>query len=391
MGAGARLKIGLFLAGLALPLAQTVTRLLPEPSLAGVEEQAGRPGLTARGWWDGSFQKGLEEWYATHAGLRPWLVKTDNQLALTLFGELRTGGTPLVRGPGDWLFETSYVTRYNRGLRSDPEALRSTVAGLERLRALLAERGIGLVVVLAPSKAEIYPDHLPPELALPGRELRSTPYDRLAPLLEASGLDVVDAHRLFLERRASGDRTLLFARGGTHWNHYGAALVVERILADLERERPGRFVTIDVTGARVDGRVWTADNDLGRLLNVWDDRPFRGPQTHPVISRREAGRRPARLLFVGDSFSLTLIELMTEERLMEPGDDLYYFERRIRYPGESSTKVDRGSFDPAAELAGVDAVVLVTNEYWLPGIGFGFVPAAIAGLERQGRGQGGAP
>lgn len=388
MGAGARLKIGFFLALLLLPLLQTRWRLLPQAPLAGVEEPAPRRPLRLGTWWSGEFQRSFEQWFAQRLGVRPHLVRTENQLNLTLFGLVRTGGTLISVGRENWLFEKAYIDRYNKGERLSPDVCARTLKDLRRLQKLLAQRGIALVTVIAPSKAEIYPDYLTPELVLPGRERRRSIYDQLAPRLAASGLDLVDAHRFFLEERARA-ATPLFPRGGTHWNHYGTALVAGRILDALDARRPGQFITIGVSGARVDDTVWATDGDLASLLNIWYQRPFLGPQTHPVIARRKADRRPARLLFVGDSFSLTLIDLMTQEGLMGPGDDLYYFKRRLHYPGESSSAFDLKDFDAVRELEGLDAVVLVTNEYWLPEIGHGFPAAAIASLERSATPDGG--
>lgn len=378
MTAGARLRIGLFLALLVVPLLPPAARVPGWAPLAGVEQELTREALTARSWWSGAFQKSFESWFSRRLPLRAHLVRTDNQVNLSLFGLVRTGGTSISIGRENWLFEDAYVKRYNRPSRTDPAAIEENVGDLRRLRDLLEGRGVALVVVIAPSKAEIYPEYLAPGVAK-GRSPRPSPYELMAPRLRESGLDLVDGHRLFLEERAR-DGALLFARGGTHWNHYGASLVVGRILAALERRRPGRFVQLDRRGARVDEETWGTDNDLGELLNIWHTRPFRGPQTHPVLERADDGRSLPRLLFIGDSFSLTLMKIMEEERLMRPSDTLYYFKRRLRSPGPDSSPLDGARFDAARELAGIDAVVIVTNETLLPRIGFGFVSAALEDL-----------
>jgi len=120
---------------------------------------------------------------------------------------------------------------------------------------------------------------------LPARQRGRSTYELLLPELEAAGVTLVDGHRIFLAERERGD-TLLFARGGTHWNHYGTAIIAEHLLAALDRRAPGRFVQLDVTDSRVDDKVWSTDDDLGALLNVWWPRPWPGPQTHPVLERR---------------------------------------------------------------------------------------------------------
>ena len=336
--------------------------------------------LTPGSWWESRFQQSFDLWFARWLPGRKYLVRTDNQVSVTLFGQAPSGGTPLVLGRGGTIIEKVFLDEYNRPRTPDSRRLAAFAKDVRRLQDLLALRGKQLILVIAPSKVEIYPELNPPRFVLPGRAERRSIYEVLAPLLVDAGVTLIDGHRIFLEER-SRSNTPVFARGGTHWNHYGGALVASRLLAALERLAPGRFVQLNVKGARTDREVWVKDDDLGTLLNVWWPRPWPGPQTHPVVERLSEGRVPPRLLFVGDSFTLTCLEYLTGEGLVEPGETIYYFQRRIRYPGEISAPLDRASFDMARELQGVDAVVLVSSEYWLHNELFGFVTAALGSLD----------
>jgi hypothetical protein len=100
-----------------------------------------------------------------------------------------------------------------------------------------------------------------------------------------------------------------------------------------------------------------------------------------MLERRAEGRVPARLLFAGDSFTLTCMAFLTEEGLMDPGDSIYYFNSRIRYPGGGTSPLDRSRFDLSREIEGIDAVVFVSSEYFLHEQGFGFVTAGISSLQ----------
>jgi hypothetical protein len=217
---------------------------------------------------------------------------------------------------------------------------------------------------------------------VPGRERRQSMYERLVPELRSSGVALVDGFSVLRRERGRGE-TPLYAKGGTHWNHYANALLAGSLLAQLEREVPGRFVQITVTASRTDGVVWRTDNDLGALLNLFWPNPWPGPQIHPVFERRDTGRELPRLVFAGDSFSLQFLDFMTEEKLMEPGESIYYFNRRIRYPGGTSEPLDREDFDAPREIAGKDAVVLVMSDQNLGELGFGFIEASIRGLEQD--------
>lgn len=376
----ARIRIGVFLALLVLSLVRIRIPQLPSDRLAGVEKENPHLPLTPGNWWSGRFQQDFDRWFARRIPGRAHLVRTDNQISVSLFGQAPSGGTRILMGLGGTLIEQAQLEQYNRPRRVDPAQLAADAQDLRRLQVLLERRGQQLVVVIAPSKVEIYPELNPPRFVVPGRAERRSTYDRLAPLLSAAGVTVVDGHRILLEERARGDMPV-FARGGTHWNHYGGALVASHLLAALDRRAPGRFVQLDVKGARNDRTVWATDDDLGQLLNVWWPRPWPGPQTHPVLEPRTVGRTRPRLLFVGDSFTLALLDFLTAEGLIEAGESIFYFNRRARYPGGAITPLDRAGFDVVREFQGLDAVVMVSSEYWLHTQFFGFVAAAIKSLE----------
>lgn len=380
--ARSRLRIGAFLGLLALLFVHQRAQLLPRLPLAGEETQVELAPLTLQGWWSGKFQSAYERWLPRRLRLRGWLVRLDNQVGMTLFRQPPASGTPIVLGRGGMLFEKAYVDEYNRPRRTTPQGVEKVVGSLERLDALLRRRGSRLVVVIAPGKPEVYPELLPPRHVVPGREQRRSRYQALAPALRRTEVALVDGVAILRRERERGD-TPVFARGGTHWNHYANGVLASRLLAALERELPGRFVQLRVTGSCTDATVWGADDDLGSLLNLFWPRPWPGPQTHPVLERVAEGRRPPRLLFTGDSFSLQFLTFMTEERLMEPGESLYYFNRWIRHPGGGSEPFDRKSFDAPREIEGMDAVVLVTSDQNAGELGFGFVEAAIRGLEQD--------
>jgi hypothetical protein len=378
--ARARLRIGAFLGLLALLFVHQRFQLLPAVGLAGEEQQPALAPLALRSWWNGKLQASFERWLPARLRLRGWLVRLDNQVGMTLFRQPPESGTLMVLGREGTLFEKAYVDEYNRPRRITTRGVEKVLGSLERLDALLRSRGSRLLVVVAPGKPEVYPELLPPRHVAPGRERRRSRYQVLAPALRRSAVTLVDAVAVLRRERERG--TPVFARGGTHFNHYANGVLAARLLAELEREAPGRFVQLRVSGSRTDGAVWGADDDLGSLLNVFWPRPWPGPQTHPVLERTDAGRRPPRLLFTGDSFSLQFLTFMAEEGLMEPGESLYYFNRRVRHPGGGTRPFDRKAFDPAREFAGMDAVVLVTSDLNIGELGFGFVEAAIRGLEQ---------
>ena len=235
-----------------------------------------------------------------------------------------------------------------------------------------AADGIAFLLVIAPSKAEIYPDHLPEGADVAGRSGRRSNYQNMVERLRADGVNLVDAHELFLEWRREPGAPLLFAKGGTHWNQYGAARVVSRLMEELRGLTGKDLPALRVVGAETNRTVVDADNDLGDLVNLWSGRPLAGPQVHPVLERVEGTHRPD-LLIIGDSFVFTLTNLMDRQGLYRKRDTYYYYNRQYFYPVAPNVPLDKRQLDLLEEIAGRDAIVVEVSEYWLPRIGFGFV------------------
>jgi hypothetical protein len=358
---------------LALPLVQMTTGWPPDVPLLGVETSARFPALSPSGWWSGELQSGFDEWLSQRIGFRGVLVRTANQVQFSLFGELPgRRGTQVVQGQDGFLFENAYVRAYREGGNRPGRELDLVSASTRKMQDYLAADGVALLLVIAPSKAEIYPDKLPDDADTAGRPERRSNYQNLIERLHADGVNVVDAHELFRSLRRDPGTPLLFGKGGTHWNQYGSALVVEQIMKRL-RELTGRDLpSFEVTGSVTNRTILGVDNDLAGLLNLWSGERMAGPQIHPVVETRAGSHRPD-ILFIGDSFVFTLTDWMDREGLYRRRDTYYYYNRQFAYPGEIDAPLDKRSMDLLADVRRRDAVVIEVNEYWLPRIGFGFV------------------
>ena len=363
----------LFSLFLVLPLVQRATGWPPDYPLAGVETTAARPAVGARAWWDGTMQPDFDAWLGQRVGLRGLLVRTANQLNYVLFRELpRRSGTQVLLGRDGMLYEKVYVDAYNQSGHRLGKELRNISASTKRLQDRLAADGIAFLLVIAPSKAEIYPEFLPESADVAGRPERRSNYQNFLVNLKADGVNLVDAHELFLEWKTEPGAPRLFSNGGTHWNEYGAARIVEEILRRLRELTGKELPEVRIAGATTNRTIVGEDNDLGELANLWSGRPLAGPQMHPV-AEVQAGSHLPDLLFIGDSFVFTLTNFMDRHGLYRKRDTYYYYNRQYFYPEAPNAALDKRQLDLLAELRGRDAVVIEVGEYWLPRVGFGFV------------------
>jgi len=390
----------LFVGFLAAVAVQTVFQPLPESFLYGVFEPIEEPLLSLDSWWDGRFQRQVqgteqtEGWIDRRVGFRSAWIKTDGQINFSLFREIPTTANPqqILLGKDNWLYEKDYIDNY-LGLDAAPQGqLQQFAADLRSLQDELRRRGITMLLVISPSKATHYPEYLPDWIVHQGDALRrrdpdqKSNYEVLRPLLEQQGIHCVDAVERFREerekQRRAGQEYRLFPRGGTHWSHYGASLIVAEMLKRLKGLTGKDLLQLRCEEVSVDCLTTGTDNDLGSVLNIWTPWVTKGPTPHPHLLGTPGTWSPD-VLWVGDSFSDALTELMDKYRVYRRRDSLFLFLRKITYPEGKTSPVDKASFDWQQELLTRDVVIIEINEAQLSDRAYGFVQAALVFLRGQ--------
>jgi hypothetical protein len=380
-----------FLVALAV---QTAFHPLPGFFLYGVFKPVEKPMPSLESWWDGRFQKQVqgteqvEGWIDRHAGFQSVWIKTDGQINFSLFREIPTTANPqqIFLGKDNWLYEKDYIDNY-LGLDAAPQGqLQQFAADLRSLQDELRRRGITMLLVISPSKAAHYPEYLP-DWIVHQRDMlrrhdtdRKSNYEVLRPALEQQEVNCVDAVQRFREERDKQRQARreyrLFTRGGTHWSHYGAGLVVAEMLKRL-KELSGRdLLQLRCEAVSVDCRTTGTDNDLGDVLNLWTPWATKGPTPHPHLLGTPGTWSPD-VLWVGDSFSDALTELMDKFRVYRRRDTLFLFLRKTTYPERKTYPVDKAKFDWQQELLTRDVVIIEINEAQLSDLAYGFVQGAL--------------
>ncbi|MBQ7253018.1 MAG: hypothetical protein IJS32_10530 [Kiritimatiellae bacterium] len=376
-----------FAAVWALALSATFAGFPPDWKPDGTEAPAPRPPLKAASLLSGRFGEDFERWCARKFGLRGLCIRLAHQLGWELFRTLpNPGGTTIDRGKDGWLYEHEYVRHHVRrpGMRKeDAEAFAGRMAAL---RDRLAERGIPLVVCLSPSKAAVYPEHLPEYAQPAAASLRNTPArDILAERLRAAGVAVVDARALFLGWKDEG--TLLFPRNGTHWNAWGAQRVFDAVLA-AARAQGAALPPVPETVGHEDAPPLGPDRDLSNLYNMLRYPYPEKAVPYPVLAENPApeGRR-LRIFGVGDSFSFQLADAMGRTGAVASFRLLYYNKADYRFswaPGERPREngsarfrlpsFDAEAFDLGEATRDCDLVVVEMNDIYARSCAWGFGP-----------------
>ncbi|GAB6038274.1 alginate O-acetyltransferase [Fundidesulfovibrio butyratiphilus] len=94
-------------------------------------------------------------------------------------------------------------------------------------RDWLAARGIAYLVVVAPNKVTVYPEHLPHRF----RRVREwSKYDQMIAALRAAGIDVLDLRPAMFKARTE---MLTYYRTDTHWTPFGAFRAYQEVARHL--------------------------------------------------------------------------------------------------------------------------------------------------------------
>ncbi len=380
------LIIGLFGVILAAPVLQMKWRLVPEPKLVGFTSGSGLRPLTWHTWTSGAYQKRFDRWLQESIGFRAAGIRTDSQINLTLFNEsaIKTADRPIV-GKEGILYAQAYLEEYNRRNGSQAASAAEFARDLRRLQDGLQKRGKAFVFVIAPSKAEVYPEFIPSRFLSPTTRANKSAYQQLLPFLRKEGVHLVDGHSLFLEQKLR-EPWLLFPPGGIHWQAYGAWQVLERMTGELESQLGRPLARISCEGVAADAVSWRqGEADLAAVMNVWVPPRWslRVPRPKLHADPGVAALRPS-LLLVGDSFAEGLTALMNGYGTTDLLDYYYYFSKHRSYPSGKVMPLEKAKIDWERDVFGKDAVVIELNEILLNSKAWGFVEEALKHLD-EGR------
>lgn len=222
----------------------------------------------AEGLFDGGWARGAERAVDGQIHFREAAVGFWAVSEYALFREGRAG---VVVGDDGWLFTDEEFQETPADVVAQAEKLDEVV----RVRGLLAEKGVGLVVAVLPSKVRVHPEQL--------RDIRMPPvpsarYEQFRVGLVERKVPTVDLRAAM--GRAAGEGPT-FLRTDTHWNVHGAAAAAEAVAARVRED--GLLASVD--SVRVELQTGPAapwSGDLLRFipLGPWQERL--GPERDTV-------------------------------------------------------------------------------------------------------------
>ena len=328
------------------------------PALVGVTQKVPFD-LSLHGFLDGALQKAAALRIADAMPLRRTLIRLNNQIAYSLFGEITAPG--ILIGRDGELVQRGYLEEYcSRTIGQADTMADAAIPLLRDVQAYYRDRGKLFLYIVTPSKVADMPDKFTHLIACPSSpQARAELVPAYVARLRAAGIDVLD---LATSTHAmQSDATPPFPRGGIHWNELamarGSRQIVEAINAQAGRELLSPFSFTVTVSRPAEGR----DRDLAELANLLVA-PIDYPTpkltfSHPPCAGREATRIDAAL--VGTSFIDPVSEVLTEQACLTRLGQYFYLKLGRSRGG---VRQDHLSEADLREVRDVDLMLLEENE-----------------------------
>lgn len=290
-----------------------------------------------------AFARAFDRYYQDHFGLREFFIHRYHREVNKRFE--RASAPDVLTGKDGWLFYTGERMLDNLTGRYplSPQQLEQLAARTRDTRAWLQGKGIAYLLVVAPDKQSIYPEHLPDHYQ---RARGATRLDQaVAALKRDPATAFLDLRPVLLRNK---DRQRLYDKTDTHWNQAGAFIASRELLRAVSERFPG----LDFQDSFSVGALWRKDpaGDLAQLSGRGEALAEMRPevlgwlraeehelapalrqlllpeQLEPLYTVREG--RGLRVLVLHDSFMNPMKPFLSESF----GEVLYvwkYFERNI--------------------------------------------------------------
>jgi alginate O-acetyltransferase complex protein AlgJ len=331
------------------------------PKLGGVTRDA----VVVLSWSslrDGSFQKAVASRVADAMPVRPLLIRINNEIRFSLFGELTA--PQVVRGANGQLIERSYLEEYCARTENQPAALAADIIPkLLDIQTYYRSRGSIFLYLITPSKAADLPEYFVDRVPCPSTPVARAQFvPRYVNLLQQAGIDVVDTASLIHSLKGRYEIEL-FPQGGVHWNDIGGARAVTAIVEAINRQAGRQLVPPFTFTYTLSGVTSGVDRDLADLLNVlFPPLAYLTPKVkfQPSATCTE---NPARLIdaaIVGSSFSHLPGQILIEDNCLSRLN-VYYYMRLGRFGGSPYRELQRNLTD--ADLQRLrDAKIMIVEE-----------------------------
>ena len=369
MAQKARIWIFAFIAlVLFLPLTQKAFQYINSAPLNGEYKVAPDLDFSWQQWFDGSYWAGKDKYINDNMGLRPDLIRLNNQVDFSLFGKIHSEWRLV--GNNSCIFQDVYIRSY---LGEDFSGYPYIVEKVRKMKAIqdtLQKLGKSLIFVQSPCKAFFYPEYFPAEFKDSVKGISNfEAYKRVA---DSIGVNQVDLNTWFVSMKKSSTE-LLYPKQGFHWSEYGAYLGADSVIKYIEHLRGIHMLHPVCTGIEHTTKARFKDDDITKTMNLIY--PFvRETFSYPQLKYEGDNTiiKP-NLIYVGDSFLFQWLDNGIMDNTDSHWQIWYYNETLINKDIREEDKHLLGNYDEIGEIGKADCIIIMFTSRNLDNLGRNFI------------------
>lgn len=326
-------------------------------------------------WFNNAYQRATDDYLHENFGFRNLFVRLNNELKFLLFN--KTNARDVIVGKENYLYDVNYINTYNAFEYAGDQAISDTVARLKFLQDTLKALGKNLLIVLAPSKARIYPEYIPKEYIHPS-SYRSY-YGAYTEEFKKAGINFIDFNHLFLIKKEKS-KQLLIPQLGVHWSRLEAVRAADTILKYFSFISGTHLPEIQINQITEKKELESPDDDIVKSMNLLFYPRYK-KMAYPEFSVNTTNKVKKNLLVVSDSYWWDIYLQNIPKNSFANNDFWYYFKDvwGNNYLGKKNIK----EVDVKRSVLQNDFILIMISESNLDKMGFGFIGSAIHSIKRS--------
>lgn len=331
--------------------------------------------FSAQTWFDNTYQNATEDYLHENFGFRNLFVRLNNQIKFLFFN--KTNARDVFVGKENYLYDVNYINTYNAFEYSGDKAISDTISRLKFLQDTLKLMGKNLLVVLAPSKARIYPEYIPEGYLHPSSY--KSYYNAYSEEFKKSGINCIDFNHLFLTKKTQSEY-LLIPQLGIHWSRLEAVRAADTIIKYFSFLSSDNLPQIQIQNINEKNQLESPDDDIVKSMNLLFYPKYK-KMAYPEFSFNTHDKVKKNLLVVSDSYWWDIYLQNIPKNVFANNDFWYYYKDAWgnNYLGKKSIQES----DVKRSLLQNDYILIMISESNLDKMGFGFIGSAINSIKRE--------
>ncbi len=282
---------------LFLPMLQKAFPFIKSAPLNGEYIVAADTIFTPEKWFDGIYWNRKSKYINDNMGLRPDIIRLNNQVDFSLFKKIHSEWRLL--GENSCIFQDVYIYSYLGRDYDGYPYIQEKVRKLKAIQDTLGKLGKSLVFIHAPCKAFYYPEYFPKRYKDTVKCMSN--YEAYKKIGDSLGLEQIDFNAWFRGMKNSSPE-LLYPKQGFHWSAYGSLIAADSLTRYIERRQNIHMIHPVWDKIEHTDKPRYKDDDIARSMNlVWPlaHETFSYPELR-YTSDRQATK--PRVIYIGDSF-----------------------------------------------------------------------------------------